>query len=358
MRFGCLSPRRTLGLMIPVTVLAATAFADSSSVLYQGLLMDAAGKAVANASYPMEFSIWDADTGGTPLWTEGYPSVAVSGGAYLVLLGGSVPFAGLFADHSALWLQVAADTGAGMEAYGPRVPLNAAPFAKKAEKAVSADTAANAVHAAAADNAANANHAAAADNATNATNAVSAGNTAALGGQLPSAFAAATHTHDAAALNAGTLSTDRYSAYGDLGAESKIGVNAGQVAAGDHRHLGLPYFIGYGGPELTGLKQIRTQANSGITNDGYYLRAPVAGRYYVHYQQLMNTGAAFYLELRHNGSNLLHGFLPGGANDMKDIMVSRIVNMNAGDTISFFINGNAGSVWENPHSTITMWLIG
>lgn len=36
-------------------------------------------------------------------------------------------------------------------------------------------------------------------------------------------------------INAGTLSTDRYSAYADLGAESKIGAGATQVAAGDHQ---------------------------------------------------------------------------------------------------------------------------
>jgi len=257
-----------------------------------------------------------------------------------------------------LWLQVAADIGAGLEVFGPRVPLNSAPYAKKVEHADHAATATTATHATTADSATNATHATSADSATNATNATTADNTAQLGGELPSAFATATHTHDASHINAGTLSTDRYSAYTDLGAESKIGAGAAQVAAGDHRHTGLPYFIGSAGAELTGLKSIATAAASGITNDGYYLKAPVAGRYYVHFQQLFATGAAFYLELRHNGGNTLHGFLPGGANDMKDIVVSRIVNMNAGDTISFYINGNAGSTWGAPHSTITMWLIG
>ena len=44
---------------------------------------------------------------------------------------------------------------------------------------------------------------------------------------------------DASNINAGTLSTDRYSAYTDLGAESKIGAGAAQVAAGDHAHAGV-----------------------------------------------------------------------------------------------------------------------
>ena len=61
--------------------------------------------------------------------------------------------------------------------------------------------------------------------------------------------------------------------------------------------------------------------------------------------------------MRHNGSNMLHGFLPGGANDMKDIVVSRIVNMNAGDTI-FLHQRQCWIDLGHPHSTITMWLIG
>ncbi|OQC01770.1 MAG: hypothetical protein BWX80_03309 [Candidatus Hydrogenedentes bacterium ADurb.Bin101] len=358
MRFGYIGIKQTLGVIAAMMLLAGAASADASSILYQGLLRDSSGTAVSDGAYAMEFSIWDAATGGTMLWTESNGAVAVSEGAYLVLLGGSTPFGALFADQDALWLQVAADIGAGLEVFGPRVPLNSAPYAKKVEHADHAATATTATHATTADSATNATHATSADSATNATNATTADNTAQLGGELPSAFATATHTHDASHINAGTLSTDRYSAYTDLGAESKIGAGAAQVAAGDHRHTGLPYFIGSAGGELTGLKSIATAAASGITNDGYYLKAPVAGRYYVHFQQLFATGAAFYLELRHNGGNTLHGFLPGGANDMKDIVVSRIVNMNAGDTISFYINGNAGSTWGAPHSTITMWLIG
>lgn len=44
---------------------------------------------------------------------------------------------------------------------------------------------------------------------------------------------------DASNLNAGTLNTDRFSAYTDLGAESKIGAGATQVAAGNHAHAGV-----------------------------------------------------------------------------------------------------------------------
>ena len=43
---------------------------------------------------------------------------------------------------------------------------------------------------------------------------------------------------NASNINAGTLHTDRYSAYNDLVAESKIGVGTSQVSQGDHNHGG------------------------------------------------------------------------------------------------------------------------
>lgn len=355
MRFNVIRWKQLLGISLLLVALPVTAMAQASTVAYQGLLMDASGVAAANGAYPMEFSIWDAAVDGTLLWSESYGAVAVSNGAYVVLLGGSTPFATLFADHGALWLQVTADIGTGLEVYGPRVPLNAAPFAKQAERAVSADTAADAAHATSADTAANATHAATADSATSATNAGSADNAAALGGQLPAAFATAAHTHDAAAVTSGILSTGVYSAYADLGAESKIGAAPTQVAAGDHRHTALPYFYGTAGGELTGTKTLATTANYQIGNTGTALVAPVTGLYFVHFQQLMNAPGAIYLELRHNGGNLLHGWMAGM---MEDMVVSRLVVMNAGDTISFFINGAAANTWGGAHSTVSMWLIG
>lgn len=43
---------------------------------------------------------------------------------------------------------------------------------------------------------------------------------------------------DASNLNAGTLHTDRFSAYADLVSENKIGMSEGQVAPGNHTHEG------------------------------------------------------------------------------------------------------------------------
>jgi hypothetical protein len=53
---------------------------------------------------------------------------------------------------------------------------------------------------------------------------------ATLGGHATAYFT------DAANLSSGTLATDRFSAYGDLVAENRIGTGAGEIAAGNHEH--------------------------------------------------------------------------------------------------------------------------
>ena len=53
-------------------------------------------------------------------------------------------------------------------------------------------------------------------------------------------------------VSSGALSTDRYSAYTDLGAESKIGVGAAQIAAGDHGHDYSADFVDIAGDTMTG----------------------------------------------------------------------------------------------------------
>lgn len=58
-------------------------------------------------------------------------------------------------------------------------------------------------------------------------------------GSDASAFASASHNHNTSDITAGTLSTDRFSAYSDLEAESKIGSGSTQVAYGTHTHTGV-----------------------------------------------------------------------------------------------------------------------
>jgi hypothetical protein len=54
----------------------------------------------------------------------------------------------------------------------------------------------------------------------------------------PATYPPSSHNHAATDINSGTLSTDRFSAYDDLTAETKIGTGALQVAAGNHDHSG------------------------------------------------------------------------------------------------------------------------
>ena len=192
-----------------------------------------------------------------------------------------------------------------------------------------------------------------------AATAANAGDTARLGGQLPAFYAPASHTHNASAIVSGTVSTDRYSAYTDLTAEGKIGLNAGQVAPGNHNHTSLPYFTGWLGGEAVGIKSIGTGSAIEIGNTGNALVAPRTGLYYVHYRQLHATGgAAFYLEFRVNGGSQTVGYMTG--NNMHDTIVERLIWLNAGDQISFAITaGPATGAWGGvPHSTVTMHLVG
>lgn len=354
---------RMLGILAITAAMTGAAMADSSLISYQGVLRTAGGPAVADGVYDMAFSLWDAASAGTELWAETHAAVSIADGEFAVPLGATTAFGTLFADHASLWLQIAVDTGAGMEIYDPRIPLTSVPYAKAAPTAVSADTATNATHANTADSATDANHATAADSATNANTATNANNASTLGGQLPAAFAAAGHTHDASAVNAGTLSTDRFSSYPDLSAEGKIGAGAAQVAAGDHRHENLPFWVGQVGGELSGTKSLWVQDALGIftqaSGGGTALTAPVTGRYYVHYQQLTGTDTQpTYLSMRHNGAMIGHAYMISG-HWAEDLIVDSVVNMNAGDTITFTVDTYVQkSAWGGAHSSVSMFLIG
>lgn len=71
---------------------------------------------------------------------------------------------------------------------------------------------------------------------------------------LSSVYSPLGHTHGAGDITSGTLSTDRFSAYDDLTAESKIGTGSSQVAAGDHNHHAtypVRYGFGWSGASIT-----------------------------------------------------------------------------------------------------------
>lgn len=105
-------------------------------ISYQGFLADGNGDPVADGSYPMNFAIYDAGSGGTLVWAESQSSVAVSGGFFAVMLGSGSCTNGcpLGADTFAgpnRYLQVSADTGSGMTTF-PRQQFGSVPYALQA----------------------------------------------------------------------------------------------------------------------------------------------------------------------------------------------------------------------------------
>lgn len=111
-------------------LLAATsAFAAAPNALsYQGRLLDSGGNPVANGSYTMVFTIWDAPVGGVSIWTSGSVSVSVADGLFSVNLG-QPPMTTLpasIAADSSRWLGVA--VGADPE-ITPRTKLVSSMFA-------------------------------------------------------------------------------------------------------------------------------------------------------------------------------------------------------------------------------------
>ena len=78
--------------IILVLIIAATAACASvpPMISYQGKLMQPSGAVVPDGTYSMQFAIYDVPTGGTALWSETNPSVAVKGGLFATMLGSVV----------------------------------------------------------------------------------------------------------------------------------------------------------------------------------------------------------------------------------------------------------------------------
>lgn len=142
---------------------------------FQGRLTDAAGNP-ASGSVSMAFTIYDAATGGTSLWTE-TQTVSVAGGIYTVYLGSGADFTGLTLDPAiGRWLSVKVGTDDEMT---PRYLLTGSIYARRA---LDADL---------------------------------------LGGLGPGAFAAAAHGHDASHVTTGLLAASR----GGTGISGSSGAN-------------------------------------------------------------------------------------------------------------------------------------
>lgn len=96
---------------------------------YQGKLTTRDGSGITGV-YNMTFRIYEADTGGIPLWTETRP-VDVSQGLFSVYLGGTTPFPDSLDFSKQYWLEVEVDG----EVMSPRERLTSAPYSIRSEYA-------------------------------------------------------------------------------------------------------------------------------------------------------------------------------------------------------------------------------
>ncbi len=110
------------------------------SISYQGRLLDASSQPVTG-DYSMTFSLYDAPTGGTVLWTEDHASVHVTDGLFSVEIGETVPLtADILAGSGggggggaggAIYLEVQLG---GQPPMSPRTPLLSAPYSIAASR--------------------------------------------------------------------------------------------------------------------------------------------------------------------------------------------------------------------------------
>lgn len=116
----------SLLLVLQVTV---TSLAEAPRLInYQGRLTNASGTPVPNGSYSVNFTLYDAPSGGVPQWGE-TQSVTTTNGLFTVQLGSVILFSqDLFADTT-LWLAI--KVGADPE-ISPRTRLIAVPYAQNA----------------------------------------------------------------------------------------------------------------------------------------------------------------------------------------------------------------------------------
>jgi hypothetical protein len=117
---------RVLCSALVCVAVASSVSADIPKVLsYQGKVTDSGGTPVADGDYSMTFTIYDAETSGTSLWSSGTVTVTVSDGIFSVLLGES-PQPTLSLDFDAdYWLEI--DIAGDVQS--PRTPLGSVGYA-------------------------------------------------------------------------------------------------------------------------------------------------------------------------------------------------------------------------------------
>jgi hypothetical protein len=97
-----------------------------TAIPYTGRLSDEQGQPVSDGVYDFTFSLYAAETGGEPLWSELQRAVSVRGGAFLTSLGSARPIPAAALDGQARWLAVGVrgPAEAALTALSPRQRLD------------------------------------------------------------------------------------------------------------------------------------------------------------------------------------------------------------------------------------------
>jgi hypothetical protein len=117
-----------IGPQVANTALALPPAQAGVTIPYSGSLADESGQPVADGAYAFTFALYEAETGGSPLWTEAQEGVAVQDGAFNTLLGSVTPLPKEVLDGGALWLEVGVrgPGEAGFTTLTPRQEVSAA----------------------------------------------------------------------------------------------------------------------------------------------------------------------------------------------------------------------------------------
>jgi hypothetical protein len=98
------------------------------TISYQGVLADAAGNFV-EGNHTLTIKFYPTLTGGTAIYTETHPTVAVVRGVFNLIIGSVTPLPEALSFDRAYFLAVSVDASVEMT---PRIPLSAAPYALRA----------------------------------------------------------------------------------------------------------------------------------------------------------------------------------------------------------------------------------
>lgn len=119
------------GLLLATGILlaGATATAQPAHLPLQGYLTDGTATPV-DGTIPVTFRVYNAATGGSPMWVETFPSLLVEDGSFTVSLGTADPAEPLnlnmFNNGAELWVGIAIAGGAELT---PRIALGTTPYA-------------------------------------------------------------------------------------------------------------------------------------------------------------------------------------------------------------------------------------